>query len=226
MPAALTLAWLALAPFDFFYPVWHRALDIDRTVAVYGPQNRNRQGFAETDAAEHRRLFAALVDAVHDSAAERERRLRALAYHNAAGRRLDTLLTEPEIQHLHDVGRLLGRLLPLGGIALLGWLVLSLLARRLGLRMPRVRALLAAVAAGFALIGLAVLAVGPVTVFYQLHRWVFPPGRPWFFYYQDSLMTTLMQAPNLFGPIALSLAAATALALLGLFALTRRLETV
>jgi hypothetical protein len=44
--------------------------------------------------------------------------------------------------------------------------------------------------------------VGPVQVFYVLHELVFPAGHEWFFYYQDSLMSMMMQAPNLFGPIA------------------------
>jgi len=47
-----------------------------------------------------------------------------------------------------------------------------------------------------------ILAIGAKTVFYKLHTWIFPPGHQWFFYYQDSLMTTLMKAPVLFAGIA------------------------
>jgi hypothetical protein len=47
-----------------------------------------------------------------------------------------------------------------------------------------------------------VLAIGPRRVFYRMHEWVFPPENPWFFYYQDSLMSTMMKAPHLFGAIA------------------------
>jgi hypothetical protein len=57
-------------------------------------------------------------------------------------------------------------------------------------------------AAVLAVAVIAVLLIGPKTVFYTLHTWVFPAGHAWFFYYQDSLMTTLMQAPNLFAGIA------------------------
>ncbi|MFN2223885.1 MAG: DUF1461 domain-containing protein, partial [Candidatus Promineifilaceae bacterium] len=32
--------------------------------------------------------------------------------------------------------------------------------------------------------------------------WICPPGHQWFFYYQDSLMTTMMKAPVLFAGIA------------------------
>jgi uncharacterized membrane protein len=51
----------------------------------------------------------------------------------------------------------------------------------------------------------AVLAIGARQVFYWLHELVFPPDHPWFFYYQDSLMSTMMKAPYLFGAIAVVL---------------------
>jgi len=35
-------------------------------------------------------------------------------------------------------------------------------------------------------------------IFSALHVAVFPPENQWFFYYQDSLMTTLMKAPDIF----------------------------
>ena len=34
--------------------------------------------------------------------------------------------------------------------------------------------------------------IGPQKTFYQLHEWAFTEKAQWFFYYQDSLMTTLM----------------------------------
>jgi len=48
----------------------------------------------------------------------------------------------------------------------------------------------------------AVFIVGPKDVFYQMHIWVFPDNHQWFFYYQDSLMSTMMKAPDLFAGIA------------------------
>jgi len=50
-----------------------------------------------------------------------------------------------------------------------------------------------------------VFSIGPENVFNQLHIWVFPKENEWFFYYQDSLMSTLMLAPTLFGWIASAL---------------------
>jgi len=45
------------------------------------------------------------------------------------------------------------------------------------------------------------LVIGVENLFYGLHTIVFPDDHQWFFYYEDSLMSTLMQAPNIFLPI-------------------------
>ena len=42
-----------------------------------------------------------------------------------------------------------------------------------------------------AILGL-IFIIGPQKAFYQLHEWAFTENAQWFFYYQDSLMTTLM----------------------------------
>ena len=47
--------------------------------------------------------------------------------------------------------------------------------------------------------------VGFTKVFYYLHTVVFPLDHQWFFYYKDSLMATLMKAPDIFAAIALQL---------------------
>lgn len=60
------------------------------------------------------------------------------------------------------------------------------------------------VIAAFLAILLAVF--GFETVFYQLHIWLFPADHQWFFYYEDSLMSTMMQAPVLFAYIGGSIA--------------------
>jgi hypothetical protein len=195
---ALFIAWQALSAVNFLYPFWHKALDIDDTVRIYGPQNRNRRGFEYTNAAEHARLFAAIVHAVEHGG----RGLENLHYRDGDGRPMGLLLTEPEIVHLRDVARLLGV------FRLFGWtctLIFIALAASLWLK-PASKPPLIKYLAYFALIILlgvgAVLAIGPTAVFYKFHTWIFPPGHKWFFYYQESLMTTLMKAPTLFAGIA------------------------
>ena len=46
---------------------------------------------------------------------------------------------------------------------------------------------------------------GFTDIFYYLHTLVFPENHQWFFYYQESLMSSLMKAPDLFAGIGLSL---------------------
>ena len=48
------------------------------------------------------------------------------------------------------------------------------------------------------LCGIVIFAVGAHDVFKAMHEMVFPDDHQWFFYYQDSLMTTLMKAPDIF----------------------------
>src|SRR5690606_20238475 len=55
------------------------------------------------------------------------------------------------------------------------------------------------------ILALTVLLIGTTKVFYWLHIKVFPDEHEWFFFYQDSLMTTLMKAPDLFGFISVLL---------------------
>lgn len=210
--ASLFASWHALAAFDFGYPVWHELLGIDRTIERYGPENRFRRGFERTTPAERARLFAAIVDAIHDDG----RGLAELRYHAPDGRALDRLLRPPEIRHLRDVARLVTWFGWSGWGALAVVAAIVLHARRRGEALPPLRRFAAGACAALGLAGVLLVAVGPVTVFYWLHERIFPVDHPWFFWYQESLMSTMMQAPDLFGVIAavwvvlaLALAAAT-----------------
>jgi len=218
--ASLWLAWVSLASVDFLYPAWYRALDIDGHIERYAPQNRYRRGFEQTTPEERARIFGEVVDAIHDDG----RGLADIRYHDPQGRDLGPVFHEAEIIHLQDVARLVGRLLPVGGLALAWTLVHLGLIRRFGWPVPSlarvVVATLATVAVGLA----ALLAVGFRTVFYALHEAIFPPGHQWFFYYQDSLMSTMMKAPWLFAAIGAVLLAAAVMFYLGLAALARRLS--
>lgn len=201
--AALWIAWRCLAPVDFLYPVFYDWLEIDTHIEEFGPQNRYKRGFEATSRDERMRLFSAIVTAIEDSG----RGLESLQYRDPAGQPVDRLLRAPEVGHLQDVARLVDRARVAGWVAV-GWCALHLLLiRMLGWRVPPFGRLMGAsvavTAAGIAL----VLVIGPKRVSSALHEWVFPPDHPWFFYYQDSLMSTMMKAPDLFGAIALALLA-------------------
>ncbi|MEW6445214.1 MAG: DUF1461 domain-containing protein [Pseudomonadota bacterium] len=192
---ALWLAWLLLARVDFFYPTAYRALDIGATLATYAPNNRyGKRDFAVCDAREHARLFAEIAHAIrHDGDG-----LNELRYRDPSGRELGVLLTADEVTHLRDVARLVAVGEALGLAAALGWLVMLALLRWRGLSPPGARAMLAGGLALAVLLAALLAAVGPLELFYAWHAWVFPPGHPWFFYYEDSLMSSLMKAPDLF----------------------------
>jgi hypothetical protein len=216
--AALWLAWHALAAVDFLYPAFYDTIGVHEHIQEFAPENRYKRGFEDTTPAERQRLFAAIVDAIHHSGEG----LEELTYHDAAGRPVDRLLRPPEVGHLQDVARLLDRLLPAGALAMAWVVVHLLLMRRLGWTLPPLRRLLGYSLAAVGVAVAVVLLIGPRRVFAWAHDLVFPPDHPWFFYYQDSLMSTFMMAPYLFGAIALVMLPLAVLGYAGLLWLAGR----
>jgi len=193
---ALFLAWQVLAAVDFGYPLWYELAEIDDTIAAYGPRNRYRDGFEETDRREHLRLFGAIVDAVRHGGDG----LRALRYRDPGGRALGRLLRPAEVRHLEDVAGLVARFRWSAVAAAAMLLGMVLVLRRGRARRPGWAALLGPPVLVLVLAALSVWLIGPERTFYAWHEQVF--SGQWFFYYQESLMTTLMKAPVLFAYIA------------------------
>jgi hypothetical protein len=216
---ALFIAWQGLARANYLYPVWYGLLSIDRTIDYYGPLNRLRPHFETTSREERARLFTEIARGIHGAPGALEN----LEYRAADGRPLGRMLTAPELVHLGDVTRLVSALTVFGWTTALAWLISLALLRTSGRTMPPPRALLAPT--GGMLIGAAllVLIIGPTRVFYAWHAWAFPAGHQWFFYYEESLMTMLMKAPDIFAPIAAVMLALAIAVFLPLHALTRRL---
>jgi hypothetical protein len=199
---SLFAAWQSLSAVDFAYRAIYDLADIADTINQYGPQNRYKRGFATTDRAEHLRLFGEIVRAInHDGEG-----LADIRYHDPEGRPIDRLMRQPEVQHLQDVARLLATLRAATWVCGFVFVIALFVAYRRGLQPPRALRVLAAVSAACAIVALGIVAYGPVDLFYRWHTLVFPEGHQWFFYYQDSLMTTLMRAPVIFGYIAVVLA--------------------
>lgn len=188
------LAWHVLAQIDFAYPVGYAVLDIDETIEEFGPRNRYRSDFGKTEREQHYRLFGAIVDGIQNEGAG----LAEIRYPLADGSRA-TLLRDPEREHLQDVARIVNHFYLAGfmaGVLLTGLLIYSFRRHQ---RPPKPRRILSTFGALLALGALALWAIGPVRVFYWFHLYAFPADKPWYFYYEDSLMTTLMKAPDLFG---------------------------
>jgi len=197
LPASLFLSWLLLARFDFFYPRWYESLAIDQHIAFYAPKNRQgKADFVLTTLEEHQRLFAEIVTAVHGRS-----ELGEIVYHDSKGRVLGALLRPDEIGHLRDVARLIRIMQRAGWGFLAASLLLALITWRQRLRLPSPGQIVLMAASLLGLAGLTIWLAGFKRVFEFIHHLVFPAGYPWFFYYQDSLMTTLMKAPQLFAAI-------------------------
>jgi len=195
---ALFISWNLFAKVDFLYPLWYEVLDLEQTVQTYAPQNRYRDHFEQTDRVEQQRLFSGIVESIHD----RGKGLEALSYHNPQGERLGAFLTEAEIIHLQDVANLVMKFYLAGWLSILiSMLLLFLLYKRRAVR-PSLKEYLIS-AGGLSILSvLTLFAVGPKSLFYWLHTVIFPSNHQWFFYYQESLMTTMMRAPDLFAYIA------------------------
>ena len=219
-PTVLWLAWLALSQVNFFYPENYRLLDIPATIEKYVPQNRQgKRNFIETNSKEHTRLFAAITHAINHEG----RGLAQLHYFAPNGQDLGVLLTTDEVTHLTDVARVVDKGDDIGLITLLAWLSLigvSIWKRR---PLPSFKSFVTGTLITLFIVTAAVLAVGPMRVFDDFHRSVFPANHPWFFYYQDSLMTTFMQAPNLFGLIVIWWLATASMLLLLLWSVAKGL---
>ena len=197
----LYASFIALAKQNFLYPVAYDMLDIDRTIAEFGRINRNKPGFHTTAQEEHYRLFAEIVDSVMNDGEG----LDSIDYRGPDGDVIDTMLTPNEQIHLQDVANLINTIDVIGVAALGLFVALLLLSLYTGWRSIEIWRI--HLVGGGIITGLIVLVItfGAVDVFYAAHTWVFPAGHQWFFYYEESLMTTLMKAPDLFGVIAVEL---------------------
>lgn len=212
---ALVLGWASLAKVDFAYRWLHDHTGIAGHIAQYAPLNYFKPSFELTDSAERARLFHGIVESIH----QQGKGLAQLTYHDPHGQAIAPLLTEAETIHLQDVARLLDTFTTLAMWAVPLWAILSGVLLYYRQPLPRAKQWLHYIALLALPLG-GVLSFGATEVFYQLHVWVFPAGHQWFFYYEESLMSTMMQAPVLFGYIAMmlgGLAAAFTLLLLGIY---------
>ena len=193
--ASLFLAWKAMEPVNYGYTFWYDQLQIAPHIRKFGAQNRQgKSGFETTDRAQHEALFEAIGRSVNNGGEG----LRTLRY-RADGAAADTvLLTDAEATHLEDVANLIDLMVPVGWVALGGLALLLVPALFAGFAVPGLRTSVLTLAAVALVVAVIILALGPHEVFKALHEAVFPDDNQWFFYYQDSLMTTLMKAPDIF----------------------------
>lgn len=195
----LMIGWRLHSSHSYFYGFWYDHYEIGEHIKRFAPKNRFIKGLDELDKSEHVRLFNAISDAVHSHGDGL-----ANIYFIYKDRK-QQFLRSPEILHLQDVAHLIDifNLVSL----MVGFFSLILVSLLLWKKTyPDWRKQAGWLIGLLALILAGIVILGPEKVFYQLHTWAFPDHHQWFFYYEDSLMSTLMKAPDLFGGIAFAIA--------------------
>jgi len=187
-----------MAKADFFYSILHDSTGIDKHIQRFAPSNRfNRLEFEKTTKAERVALFHGVVEAIHNAG----KGLNELSYTQKSTKKEIKLFTDAEVIHLKDVAILLDKMKPLSVLAMMFWLLLVVWIMLKRIKLPSAKKFVSLGVILLVAIGL-VLSLGPEKVFNQLHIWAFPDNHQWFFYYEDSLMSTMMMAPYLFAYIS------------------------
>jgi hypothetical protein len=195
--ATSLLAWHLLAQVNFAYPLGYKLLGLDKHIAEYAPLNRYIHGFQFTRPKEHWDLFAQITYGVQNNGEG----LADIHFVLPNNTHLP-FMHEAEIIHLQDVSHLINTFYIAGIFGAIMWALFLWIAYRQKLVFPSPRKILLGFFTGIFLLSTLVLSLGATRVFYWLHTKVFPEGHQWFFYYEDSLMTTLMKAPDIFAFIA------------------------
>jgi len=197
---AVGLAWLLLMKCDYLYGVWHDHGGIAEAIEKFGPQNRYRKGFENTTKEQRVVLFAQIAESVHHNGEGLEK-----IFYTTPDNSLGTpLLQQSEITHLKDVAKLISYLSQGFILVFFIWLVFTVVSLFRKKVLPKIAAQLTGFSILFGLGAIVILMSGWENVFNQLHIWIFPAEHQWFFYYQDSLMSTMMWAPHLFTYIGIS----------------------
>jgi uncharacterized membrane protein len=198
--------WMVNAKLGYGYAWLYGFYETEQHIARYAPQNKFRQGFETTSVDEHKKVFQQIVDSVHANGEG----LADISY-EYSGQTL-SLLHEAERIHLQDVANLINALHKLALGCLLVFIACFVgeyrhQCKRKGQTQEQASAL--GLLSIFLLLLILMTATffiwGAKAIFYQMHILVFPDDHQWFFYYQDSLMSTLMKAPDLFAGIAIQI---------------------
>ena len=200
----LFLAWKSLSATNFFFERLYQLHAIDEQIRNYAPQNRNKENFELTSSLEHQRIFGEIVSSISTNG----RGLAEISYFDSSGEKIDEFLTNNEITHLQDVSELIVSSTKL--VLILTGVLIAVYGFFFYYKVSRSRYLWKQVTTLFSFftmvftLGLVtgiIFVIGARKVFHLLHEVLFTDKGQWFFYYQDSLMTTLLPE-SLFGTIA------------------------
>jgi hypothetical protein len=215
------ISWHLMAQLHFAYPLGYQLLDLQSHITHFAPLNRHKDDFEFTTKEDHWRLFGEISDAIQNQG----KGLADIQYQLSNGN-LTSLMHQDEIIHLQDVANLVDHFYQLGYLSLAIWIACWLLIGWKKLQPPSNKKVISGFLGLILLAGLLIISIGAKDVFYWLHVQIFPADHKWFFYYQDSLMTTLMKAPDIFAFISILLVIELlALWIFSSYCLTRLLKT-
>lgn len=198
---SLGISWQINKSVNFFYGFWYSQLNIEQTIKTYTPQNtQGKQDFVQTSAEQHQLSFNAIVDEIHNNG----QGLSQLSYLNNRQQKKE-LLTAAEVVHLQDVSDLIEKLYIISAINLFLLLITASIIYQNKLFTPSRKEQYIAIALPSTLLIGFFSVYGFTDIFYYLHTVIFPDNHQWFFYYQESLMSSLMKAPDLFAGIGFTL---------------------
>ena len=194
--SCLYVSWQVLSQANFLYDQIYEHNDLEAHVNEFAPLNRNgKESFALTTKAERVRVFNDIAREINAGGGG----LGAINYTPEGAGVATTFLVEAERDHLQDVANLVSSLKPFGAI------IASLLIAFYGFcwyykvsryqyfwRPSGLFVSILQIAAVAALCVAVTFALGPQQTFYLLHEWAFSDKAQWYFYFEDSLMTTLM----------------------------------
>tara|TARA_R110000737_G_scaffold61109_3_gene88107 strand:- start:1925 stop:2731 length:807 start_codon:yes stop_codon:yes gene_type:complete len=214
---SLGISWQANKSANFFYGFWYQTLEIHAVINKNVPKNsQGKRDFPVDDFELHQEKFADIVQAIHQQGMGLDD-ITYLGHHDIAQK----LLTVSEVQHLQDVANLLSSMVKFwwGNLFFLLMLVVFYCRKKNQQTLPTSHQLIVAsaskmptgkqkliVLASFVLLVIFMLWLwGFTPIFYYLHTVIFPADHQWFFYYNESLMATIMKAPDIFAAIATQL---------------------
>ncbi|MDB2663052.1 DUF1461 domain-containing protein [Paracoccaceae bacterium] len=194
--SCLYVSWQVLSQASFLYDQIYEHNNLEAHVNEFAPLNRNgKESFALTTKAERVRVFKDIAREINNGGGG----LGLITYTTEGASGATEFLIEAERDHLQDVANLVSSLKPVGAI------IASLLIIFYGFcwyykvsryqyfwRPSGVFVSLAQIAAVATLCAAITFALGPQQTFYLLHEWAFSGKAQWYFYFEDSLMTTLM----------------------------------
>ncbi len=196
---SIFIAWKLITAVNYGYSLWYDILNINEHIAEYGPQNRRgKKGLEQLDKAAHVYLFEQINSAVNNEGAG----LKDITF-NSMYKSKAPLLEQNEVVHLKDVSALISKANKMGWVACVMLLLCIAFVRWKNLAMPSLSLFLKQLGLLLVSFLVAVVVIRPEPIYDFLHEVAFPQRhQKWFFYYQDSLMTTLMDAPDLFYAIS------------------------